>query len=99
MHYQTDNVWDTLARELGCKKVASNMKSLLLKFLHHFIASTIQCRTRSFAKLTTDDIWLLELASECIKINLSQFVINKMLKVLKAKEKEAQSKRKKTSQS
>ena len=45
MHYQTGNVWDTLARELGCKKMASNLKSLLLRFLHHFIAYTIQCKT------------------------------------------------------
>ena len=41
IHYQTDNVWDTLAREPGCKKVASNLKSLPLRFLHHFIASTV----------------------------------------------------------
>ena len=67
MHYQTDNVWDTMARELGCKKVASNLKSLPLRFLHHFIASTVQCKTGSFAKLTTDDIWLLEMASKGIK--------------------------------
>ena len=45
MHYETDNVWDTLTRELGCKKVVSNLKSLSLRFLHHFIASTVQCRT------------------------------------------------------
>ena len=41
MHYQTNNIWDTLADELGYKKVASNLKSLLLRFLHHFIVSTI----------------------------------------------------------
>ena len=99
MHYQIDNVWDTLAREPSCKKVASNLKYLPLRFLRHFIASTVQCRTRSFAKLTTDDIWLLEMASKGTKINLSQFIMNKMLKVLKEKEKEAQSKRKKMSQS
>ena len=29
-HYQTDNVWDTMAREPRCKKVASNLKSLPL---------------------------------------------------------------------
>ena len=55
-HYQTDNVWDTMAREPGCKKVAFNLKSLPLRFLHHFIASSIQCRTRAFTRLTTDDI-------------------------------------------
>ena len=44
MHSQTDNVWDTLAREPSCKKVAFNLKSLLLRFLHHFITSTVQCR-------------------------------------------------------
>ena len=99
MHYQTNNVWDTLARELGCKKVASNLKSLPLRFLHHFIASTFQCKTGSFAKLTTDDIWLLEMASKGTKINLSRFIVHKMLKFLKEKEKKAQSKRKKTFQS
>ena len=45
LHYQTDNVWDTLTREPSCKKMASNLKSFLLRFLHHFIASTVQCRT------------------------------------------------------
>ena len=29
-HYQTDNVWDTMAREPGCKKVASNVCIILL---------------------------------------------------------------------
>ena len=39
IHYPTENVWDTLAYEPSCKKVVSNLKSLLLRFLHHFIAS------------------------------------------------------------
>ena len=39
------------------------------------------------------------MASKGTKINLSQFIINKMLKILKEKEKKAQSKKKKTSQS
>ena len=69
-HYQTDNVWDTMAREPGCKKVAFNLKSLPLRFLHHFIASSIQCKTGAFIRLTTDDIWLLEMASTGTKINL-----------------------------
>ena len=99
MHYQTDNVWDTLARKPSCKKMASNLKFLTLRFLHHFIASTIQYRTGSFSKLTTDDIWLLEMASKGTKINFAQFIMNKMLKVLNEKENEAQSKRKKTFQS
>ena len=38
------------------------------------------------------------MASKGIKINLSRFIMNKMLKVLKEKENEAQSKKKKTSQ-
>ena len=96
-HYQTDNVWDTLACEPGCKKVASNLKSLPLRFLHHFIASSIQCRTGAFTKLTTDDIWLLEMASTGTKINLAHFIMKKMLKIMNEKEKEARSKRKKTS--
>ena len=48
-------------------------------------------------KLTTDDIWLLEMASIGTKINLARFIIKKMLKILKEKEKEAQSKQKKMS--
>ena len=40
-HYQIDNIWDTLACEPGCKKVASNLESLPLRFLHHFITSSI----------------------------------------------------------
>ena len=47
--------------------------------------------------MTTDDIWLLEMASIRTKINLARFIMKKMLKILKEKEKEAQSKRKKTS--
>ena len=69
-HYQTDNVWDTLAREPGCKKVASNLKSLPLRFLHHFIVSTIQCRTGSFSKLTTDDIWCLRWLQQGLRLTL-----------------------------
>ena len=41
--YPVESIWDTLAREPGCKKMASNLKSLPLRFLHHFIASIIQC--------------------------------------------------------
>ena len=39
--YPVESIWDTLAREPDCKKIASNLKSLPLQFLHHFIASTI----------------------------------------------------------
>ena len=49
--------------------------------------------------MTTNDIWLLKMASKGIKINLSRFIMNKILKVLKEKEKEAQNNRKKTFQS
>ena len=97
IHYQIDNVWDTLACEPGCKKLTYNLKSLPLRFLHHFIAFSIQCKTRSFAKLTIDDIWLLEMASIGTKINLACFIMKKMLKIMDKKEKEAKSKRKKTS--
>ena len=86
-----------MAREPGCKKVASNLKSLPLRFLHHFIASSIQCRTGAFIRLTTDDIWLLEMASTGTKINLARFIMKKMLKIMNEKEKEARNKRKKTS--
>ena len=95
--YPVESVWDTLAREPGCKKTTSNLKSLPLRFLHHFIASTIQCRTGSFAKVTTEDVWLLKMASIGTKINLVGFIIKKMLKILREKEKETTSKRKKTS--
>ena len=96
-HYQIDNVWDTLAREPSCKKVASNMKSLPLRFLHHFVASSFQCKAGAFAKLITDDIWLLEMASTGTKINIARFIMKKMLKIMNEKEKEARSKPKKTS--
>ena len=39
--YPVESVWDTLAREPDCKKMALNLKSLPLRFLHHFIASSI----------------------------------------------------------
>ena len=42
--YPIESIQDTLAHEPGCKKMASNLKSLPLQFLHHFIASTIQCK-------------------------------------------------------
>ena len=95
--YPIESIWDTLAREPCCKKMASNLKSLPLRFLHHFIASTVQCQTGSFAKVTTEDVWLLQMASTGTKINLAGFIIKKMLKILHEKEKEASSKRKKTS--
>ena len=93
--YPVESIWDTLAREPGCKKMASNLKSLLLRFLHHFITSTIQCKTGPFAKVTTEDVWLLQMATTGTKINLAGFIIKKMLKILKEKEKEASSKRNK----
>ena len=96
-HYQIDNIWDIMAREPGFKKVASNLKSLPLRFLHHFIAFPVQCKTYAFTKLTTDGIWLLEMASTGTKINLTRFIMKKMLKIMNEKEKEARSKRKKTS--
>ena len=60
--YPVESIWDSLAHEPGCKKMASNLKSLPLRFLHHFIASIIQCRTGSFAKVTAEDVWLLQMA-------------------------------------
>ena len=58
-----ESIWDTLAREPGCKKMASNLKSLPLRFLHHFIASTIQCGMghlrRSQLKMCGYFKWLL----------------------------------------
>ena len=69
--YPVESIWDTLAREPGCKKMASNLKSLPLRFLHHFIASTIQCRTGSFIKVTAEDVWLLQMATTDTKINLA----------------------------
>ena len=54
--YPIESVWDTSACEPGCKKTVVNLKSLPLRFLHHFIASTIQCRTGSFTKITTKDV-------------------------------------------
>ena len=92
--YPVESIWDTLAREPGCKKMASNLKSLPLRFLHHFIVSIIQCRTGSFAKVTAKDVWLLQMATIDTKINLARFIIKTMLKILKEKEKEASSKRK-----
>ena len=76
--------------------MVSNLKSLPLRLLHHFIASTIQCRIGSFTKVTNDDIWLLERKSESEKINLGRFLINKMIKVLNDKEKKAKGKQKST---
>ena len=40
-HYPSDNVWDTLLRQCDTKKIASDLKSIPFRFLHHFIASTI----------------------------------------------------------
>ena len=95
--YPVESIWDTMAREPGCKKIASNLKSLPFRFLHHFIALTIQCRTGSFAKVTAENVWLLQMATTGTKINLAGFIVKKMLKILREKEKEASSKRKKTS--
>ena len=71
------------------KKVASNLKSMPLRFLHHVITSTVQCRTGSFTKMIANDILLLEMAITGTKINLACFIMNKMIKVMKDKDKEA----------
>ena len=47
--------------------------------------------------MTTDDIWLLEMASKGTKINLARFIMKKMVKIMNEKEKEARSKRRTTS--
>ena len=75
--YPVESIWDTLVREPGCKKIASNLKSPPLRFLHHFIASRIQCRTGSFTKVTTEDVWLLQMATIGTKINLAGFITRK----------------------
>ena len=51
------------------------------------------------AKVTAEDVWLLQIATTGTKINLAEFIVKKMLKILHEKEKKASSKRKKTSTS
>ena len=52
---------------------------------------------RGHLRLTTEDVWLINMASTGTKINLAGFIIKKMLKILSEKEKKTTSKRKKTS--
>ena len=49
-------VWKEYTMVEGLDKDASSLKSLTLRFLHHFIASTVECRNGSFNKVTKEDL-------------------------------------------
>ena len=49
-------VWIKYTVAGGLDKAASSLKSLTLRFLHHFIASTVECRSGSFNKVTKEDL-------------------------------------------
>ena len=78
-------VWREYSVEGGLDKAASSLKSLPLRFLHHFIASTVECRSGSFNKVTKEDLWLLAMAANGQKINLARYIMDKMISTLKQK--------------
>ena len=62
----------------GLNKAASSFKTLTLRFLHHFIASTVECRIGSFNKVTKEDLWLLDMDVRGKKINLARYITDKI---------------------
>ena len=58
----------------------------MFQFLHHFIASTVQCRNGSFNKVIVEDMWMLDMSSNGVKMNLTRYMINKMIQIVKEKE-------------
>ena len=45
--FNFNDVWREYTVEGGLDKAVSSLKSLTLRFLHHFIASTVECRSGS----------------------------------------------------
>ena len=58
---------------------------MTLRFLHHFIASTVECRSGSFNKVTKEDLWLLDMVVRGQKMNLARYIMDKMISTLKQK--------------
>ena len=52
INFNFNEVWKEYTVARGLDKATSNLKYLTLRFLHHFIASTIECRSGSFNKVT-----------------------------------------------
>ena len=67
----------------GLDKATSSLKSLTLRFFHHFIASTIECWSGSFNKVTKENLWLLDMAVNGQKISLAKYIMDKMISTLK----------------
>ena len=83
--FHFNKVWREYTVVRGLNKAASSLKSLTLRFLHHFIASTIECRNGSFTKVTKEDLWLLDMAARGQKINLARYIMDKMISTMKQK--------------
>ena len=63
INFNFNEVWREYIVAGGLDKAASSLKYLTLRFLHHFIASTVECRSGSFNKVTKEDLWLLDMAA------------------------------------
>ena len=76
--FNFNKAWREYTVTGGLDKAASSLKTLTLRFLHHFIASTVECRNDSFNKVTKEDLWLLDMAVRGQKINLARYIMDKM---------------------
>ena len=83
--FNFNEAWKEYTVAGGLDKAASSLKTLTLRFLHHFIASTVECRSGSFNKVTKEDLWMLDMAVRGEKINLGRYIMDKMISTLKQK--------------
>ena len=74
-----DEVWKEHNRHGSIERKTSCLKSLSLIFLHHFIATTMQCRSRSYNKVTAEDLWMLDMVAKGESINLNGYIMDKTL--------------------
>ena len=66
--YPVESIWDTLAREPGCKKIASNLKSLPLRFLHHFdnsVPNGVICKGNNWRCVATSNDYYRDQDQSC----------------------------------
>ena len=79
INFVFDKVWKEHTRSESIEKKALCLKSLSLRFLHHFIATTMQCRSGSYNKVTVKDLWMLDRVAKGELINLARYIMGKMI--------------------
>ena len=65
-----DVVWKEHTKLGSIEKKASCLKSLLLRFLHDFIPTIVQCKNGSYNKVTDEDLWMFNRVAKGGKLTL-----------------------------